>query len=263
MNLDCDTMDRFEHAGLEIAFLDNGRSDAPAVLLIHGFASTAHVNWVAPGWFRTLGEAGYRVVALDNRGHGESSKPHDPDAYHPDLMASDAVALLDHLAIAEAHVMGYSMGARISAFLAHLHPDRVRSVAFGGLGANMVDGVGNWDPIAEALLADDPATITDRRARMFRAFADQTKSDRLALAACIRTSRMLVTPDMLYSMTMPTLVAVGTRDEIAGSPHQLAASLPAAQAIEIPDRDHMLAVGDKVFKSAVLEFYATIEGARL
>jgi pimeloyl-ACP methyl ester carboxylesterase len=87
------------------------------VLLIHGFASTAHVNWVFPGWVKTLDQAGYRVIALDNRGHGESDKPHDPEAYHPETMAADAAGLLDSLNIGSAHVMGYSMGARISAFL--------------------------------------------------------------------------------------------------------------------------------------------------
>jgi pimeloyl-ACP methyl ester carboxylesterase len=85
-------------------------------------------------------------------------------------------------------VIGYSMGARISAFLTLSRPDLVRSVVFGGLGMGMVDGVGDWDPIADALLAPSLDDVTDERGRMFRAFAEQTKSDRLALAACIRTS---------------------------------------------------------------------------
>jgi non-heme chloroperoxidase len=93
---------------------------------------------------------------------------------------------------------------------------------------------------------------------MFRAFAEQTKSDRQALAACIRGSRDLVERSDMAKIEAPTLVAVGTKDDIAGSPQELAALMPDARALDIPGRDHMLAVGDKVFKAAVLDFYAEL-----
>lgn len=259
MHLTAPPFSLFYHDGLQLAYFDAGDPSGPPILLIHGFASTANVNWVHPGWLKTLGDAGYRVIAIDNRGHGQSDKPHDSDAYYPPLMAGDAAALLDHLGIADAHVMGYSMGARISAFLAIAHPERVRSLIFGGLGIGLVDGVGDWDPIAEALLAPDLADVTDPRGRMFRAFADQTRSDRFALAACIQTNRILVTREQLAGVNQPTLIGVGTRDDIAGSPHELAALMPHAQAIDIPNRDHMLAVGDRVFKKAALEFLAPFD----
>eukprot|EP01035_Chromulina_nebulosa_P015038 gene15038-19911_t len=165
-------------------------------------------------------------------------------------MAGDAAALLTHLGVAKAHVMGYSMGARISAFLAIEHPDRVLSLVFGGLGIGMCDGVGDWDPIADALLAPSLNDVTHERGRMFRAFADQTKSDRLALAACIRTSRVLVSRSDIAGIDVPALVGVGTKDDIAGSPHELAALMENATALDIPNRDHMLAVGDRVLKKA-------------
>jgi pimeloyl-ACP methyl ester carboxylesterase len=260
MNLDAPPFSRFSHHGLELAYFDAGDPAGAPVLLIHGFASTANVNWVFPGWLKTLGEAGFRVIALDNRGHGASDKPHDPAAYRVSLMAGDAVALLDHLGIAEAHVFGYSMGARITAFMALLHPHRVRSVVFGGLGIGMVTGVGDWDPIADALLAPSLDAVTHERGRMFRAFADQTRSDRLALAACIRTSRDLLTAEDMARIDMPALIGVGTRDDIAGAPQPLADLMPNARALDIPGRDHMLAVGDRVFKRAVLDFYAEIGG---
>lgn len=259
MNFDTVPMSTFVNDGLDIAYFDAGDPSGPPILLIHGFASTAHVNWVHPGWLKTLGQAGYRVIALDNRGHGQSDKPHDPEAYHPPLMAGDARALLDHLGIETAHVMGYSMGARITAFLMMSDLGRVRSSVFGGLGIGLVDGVGDWDPIADALLAEDPQTIPDERGRMFRTFADQTRSDRVALAACIRTSRTLVTRGELAHLDRPVLIGVGTRDDIAGSAEELAALLPDARALDIPRRDHMLAVGDKVFKAAVLKFLAEME----
>ncbi|MGF7007123.1 pimeloyl-ACP methyl ester carboxylesterase [Aminobacter sp. BE322] len=252
-------VDHFSHEGFDLAFLDQppvaAGSGAP-VLMIHGFASSHFVNWVSPGWFKTLTEAGYRAIAFDHRGHGLSSKSYDEADYTPSKMAGDAVALLDHLGIERAHVMGYSMGARVSAFLALAAPERVATLVFGGLGIGMVDGVGDWDPIADALLAEDPETITHRRGKSFRAFADQTRSDKRALAACIATSRELLSEDDMARITQPTLVAVGTTDDIGGSAAELAALIPNAESFDIEGRDHMLAVGDRTFKKRVLEFYA-------
>ena len=152
--------------------------------------------------------------------------------------------------------MGYSMGARISVFLALAHPDRVRSLVLGGLGIGMTEGVGDWDPIADALLAPSLDDVSHDRGRMFRAFADQTKSDREALAACIRGSRDLVSEADMGRIEAPTLIGVGTKDDIAGSPQKLAELMRNARALDIPGRDHMLAVGDRVFKKAALDFYA-------
>lgn len=251
-------MQFFHHDGFELAFLDrkpaSGAGDP--VLMIHGFASSHYVNWVSPGWFKTLGDAGYRAIALDNRGHGVSSKSYAEADYTPTKMASDAAALLDHLGIDRAHIMGYSMGARVAAFLALSDPHKVATLVLGGLGIGLVDGVGDWDPIADALLADDPSETTHARGRSFRAFADQTRSDRRALAACISTSRQLLGEDDAARIAQPTLVAVGTTDDIAGSPEELAALMPNATAFPIEGRDHMLSVGDRSFKQRVLQFYA-------
>jgi pimeloyl-ACP methyl ester carboxylesterase len=250
---------RFRHSNLDFAYFDVGPRDAAPVLLIHGFASSALVNWVHPGWVQTLLKAGRRVIAIDNRGHGDSAKPHDPAAYHPTLMADDSAALLEHLEISEADVMGYSMGARISSFLALNHPERVRSLVWGGLGYGLVEGVGDWDPIAEALLAPSLDDVTHERGRMFRAFADKTGGDREALAACISSNRVLVTEAEVARILQPVLIAVGTKDDIAGDPHRLASLLPDGRAIDIPGRDHMLAVGDRVFKQAALDFYQDLD----
>jgi pimeloyl-ACP methyl ester carboxylesterase len=245
-------MPLFQHGSVAIAFLDEGEGDP--IVLVHGFASSKEVNWVAPGWFDTLKRAGRRAIALDNRGHGQSSKLYEPADYHTEKMAEDVRALLDHLGLPRADVMGYSMGARITAFLALQHPGRVRSIILGGLGMHLIDGVGLPESIAEALETPSLADVRDPQGRMFRAFADQTKSDRRALAACIRGSRQVLTREQAASIKTPALIAVGTKDPIAGSAEQLAAVMPNARALPIPDRDHMLAVGDKVFRAGALKF---------
>jgi pimeloyl-ACP methyl ester carboxylesterase len=243
-------MPGFAHDGVEIAFLDEGEGEP--IVLVHGFASNKEVNWVAPGWVTELKRAGRRVIALDNRGHGASTKLYDPAAYHSAIMAEDVRALIDHLGLPRADVMGYSMGARNTVFLALANPDHVRSAVLGGVG-----GVGlQPDVIAQALEAPSLAEVTDPTGYAFRAFAEQTRSDLPALAACMRGSRQPLERDALARMAVPVLVAAGTKDSVAGSPEELANLIPGAQVLAIPDRDHMLAVGDRVFKAGVLKFLA-------
>jgi pimeloyl-ACP methyl ester carboxylesterase len=245
-------MQRFHNGDVELAFLDEGEGEP--IVLVHGFASNAAVNWAHPGWVTTLTRAGRRVIAFDNRGHGQSTKLYDPAAYHSATMASDVRALLDHLGIARADVMGYSMGARITAFLALDHPERVRSATFGGLGINLVEGQALPPSVAEAMEAPSLGDVQDPFGRTFRAFAEQTKSDLKALAACIRGSRQILSRQEVGTIRVPVLIAVGTKDFVAGSPQELAALIPGAQALDIPGRDHMLAVGDKAFKQGLLDF---------
>jgi pimeloyl-ACP methyl ester carboxylesterase len=248
-------MPQFTHGEVEIAYLDEGEGEP--IVLVHGFASNKEVNWIYPAWISTLTRAGRRVIALDNRGHGASTKLYDPAAYHSSLMAGDVRALLDHLDIARADVMGYSLGSRITAILAVEHPQRVRAAILGGIGIRLVDGPGlSAQAIAAALEAPTRAGVTDPRGYTFRSFAEQTRSDLRALAACIRGSRQTLARDELAGLTVPLLVAAGSNDDIAGSPVELAALVPGAQALVVPGRDHMLAVGDRVFKTGVVEFLA-------
>jgi pimeloyl-ACP methyl ester carboxylesterase len=110
--------------------------------------------------------------------------------------------------------------------------------------------------VAHALEAASIDEVTNATARTFRAFAEQTKSDLKALAACIRSARAPITPEALAALRCPVLVVVGERDVIGGSATALAALIPGAQGIALADRDHQKAVGDKGFKEAVLGFLA-------
>lgn len=247
----------FQSDGVDIAYVDDGEGEP--ILLIHGFGSNLTVNWRSTGWIDTLVRDGRRVVAFDNRGHGASGKLYDPKLYRPGVMARDAANLMDHLDIARADVMGYSMGARIAAFLALDRPKTVRSAVFGGMGMAMVDGggEGSEERIASALEAPSLEAVADDAYRIYREFAEQTGADRKALAACIRGARESIPPERLAQLKMPVLVAIGTRDAVAGSADGLVRLIPGAKALDIPDREHLQATGDKVFKAGVLEFLAS------
>ncbi|WP_370930913.1 alpha/beta fold hydrolase [Bartonella sp. DGB1] len=250
--MDIENINFFNNNGINIAWKEIGKGEP--ILLIHGFASTAYVNWVATGWVDFLVDAGYRVILMDNRGHGRSEKLHDPKCYYPKVMAQDAINLLEYLNISQAHIMGYSMGARLSATIAVIKPELVKTLIMGGLGIGITKGTGDWQTVAHALLAESLSQVTDLRGRMFRKFAEHNKSDLKALAACVETSKEELTIAELEKIQAATLIVVGEKDEIAGDPFELADIIKNAKAISIPRRDHMLAVGDKIYKQETLEF---------
>ena len=248
-------MPSFHNGAVEIAYLDEGEGEP--ILLVHGFASTKNVNWVYPTWVSELKKNGRRVIAFDNRGHGDSGKLYDAADYEIGIMAADIVALMDHLNIERADVMGYSLGSRMTAELARREPQRLRSAILGGIGIGLIEGGGPGENVAQALEAASLDDVTDPVGRTFRAFADQTRSDRRALAACLRGSRRLMTRQEAAAIRVPVLIAVGSSDEIAGSAQALGKIIPGAEVLDIPNRDHMRAVGDKVYKTGVLDFLSS------
>jgi len=245
-------MKSFTHNGTTIEYLDEGAGDP--VVLVHGFASNKETNWVYPGWIKPLKDAGYRVIALDNRGHGASTKYYETERYHIPEMTKDVIALLDHLNIAKADLVGYSMGARISAYAAAHYPSRVRSAVLGGMGINLTQSVSSGDTVAKALEAASAEDVADPVGLSFRKFAEQTKSDLKALAALSRSHQRIVPREDAARIRVPVLVVVGTKDDIAGSGEELAGLIPGAKFVSLPDRDHMRTVGDAGFKKAVVEF---------
>lgn len=248
-------MPSFLSSGIAIAYEQHG--EGRPILLIHGFASSGAINWVNTGWVEALSGAGWAPITFDNRGHGASRKLYDPSLYFAHDMADDAARLLDHLGIAEPiPVMGYSMGARIAAFLALRHPQRISCAVWGGMGINLINGLEDSEEIIAALTADSLDEVKGATGRQFRIFADHSKADRAALSACMISSREPMAEADIHHIGQPTLVAVGETDDMAGNPHALAALLPRGESFVIPKRNHMLATADPKFKAAALAFLA-------
>jgi pimeloyl-ACP methyl ester carboxylesterase len=243
--------------GVKLAFERLG-SGTP-VVLVHGFGSSRQQNWKSTGWYDSLTEAGFGVLAMDCRGHGQSDKPHDPSFYGHPRMAEDIATVMDAAGIAAAPLVGYSMGGFLILRLAASRPARGVKLALGGVGEYYLRGARIADAdsrnrLAEALLTDDKDSITDPRGRMFRAFADQPGKDRFALAACMKAMSQGLAPDMLAEISKPVLVVCGELDDVAGAPGPLAAAFPDGRSVTIAGRDHMTAVGDRGTRRAVTEF---------
>jgi len=243
--------------GIELAFERQG--EGPAIVLVHGFGSSRVQNWKSTGWYGGLTGAGFSIVAMDCRGHGDSGKPHDEAFYGHDRMAEDVIEVMRACDLSDALILGYSMGGFIGLRLLAAHPRRVRKLAIAGVGETYLqDGItapAARSALADALLTPDKDSLTDPRARMFRAFADQPGKDRLALAACMRAMSPHLPLETLSRLQRPVLIVDGSDDDTAGRPDPLAAAITDARAVTIPGRDHMSAVGDKHTRQAVIDFF--------
>jgi pimeloyl-ACP methyl ester carboxylesterase len=226
------------------------------IVLLHGFTSNRNEGWRRTGWYGAFERRATRVVALDQRGHGESAKLYEPDAYARDKLAADVLALMDHLGLPRADVFGYSMGTRTALAVAMAAPDRVSNLILGGVGGKLLEPspavAGN--PMAEALLAEDPATITQPMLQSFRHFADEQGEDRQALAAFVRAKNPPLDPEALRALPMPVLVVAGQRDEGAGDPEDLARIFPQGHGVTVIGCDHFSAIPHALTKAAVFDF---------
>jgi pimeloyl-ACP methyl ester carboxylesterase len=237
----------------EIWFDDQDEGGA-AVVLLHGFAADTNINYIRPGIFDALLDAGHRVVVMDFRGHGLSAKPHDPAAYADGALARDVQALLDHLDLDPVAVVGYSMGASIALHLG-ARDERVTRVVALGVGAASLDRrATDRPPMGDALLAEDPATITDPLGAQFRRLADSIRADRVALAACMSAPHAQA-EHHLDELTVPVLVIAGVDDELAGDPTAIAERVVDGRALTVPG-DHFDANAQPALQRAVLDFLA-------
>jgi pimeloyl-ACP methyl ester carboxylesterase len=250
-----DTMSSFDSGGVEINYIVEG--DGPPVVLVHGFASSLQGNWRATGVIPALVAAGRKAVALDCRGHGRSGKPHDPEAYGGTKMPDDVIALMDHLGIGRADLIGYSMGGFIAASLMVRRPERFSTVILSGVGdARMLGNAGREraTAIAEAMEAPDKTAVKNASARAFREFAELSGNDLRALAAMQRSaSRSWFDPAKLSEVALPVMVLVGAEDTLVGPPDRLAAAIPNATLVRVPG-DHLTAPAMPQFRGAIVNF---------
>jgi pimeloyl-ACP methyl ester carboxylesterase len=268
---DAGTGQSFDSNGVKIHYTVEGKGEP--VLLIHGFAANANMNWRAPGVVKGLADK-YQVITLDNRGHGQSDKPHDPAKYGEE-MVEDAVRLLDHLGIKKVHVVGYSMGGMITAKLLTTHPDRLLSATLGGHGglkegddvsrlqvlAESLDAGKGFGPLLVALTpagkpAPTPQQIEETNKRLMAMGADQK-----ALAAVVRGWKGLVVSDAkLKANKVPTLVLIGELDPLKKGVDALEGRLANAHIVVIEGTDHMTAFTNEKFVKELKSFLAANSG---
>lgn len=241
--------------GHRIATYSWGEEAGPVVIAVHGFASNARDNWVSTGWVRDLLRAGYRVLALDQRGHGASDKPHDPRDYSVSALAADVETVLDTYLVDEARYVGYSLGARVGWEVAQEFAPRIRRVVLGGVPDGVPLGRLNLDQ-ARAYV-DDGAPVTDPVTQNYIALTERVGGNDLrallAIAGGMRAAGT-VDPDPRHAPPQPVLLATGSQDAIIEGSRALAAVCPQGRFLEIPDRHHFNAPGSRVFREAAIAF---------
>jgi pimeloyl-ACP methyl ester carboxylesterase len=239
--------------GVPIATYDFGDPDAPAVVAVHGFASGALLNWHASGWTRDLTRAGYRVVAIDQRGHGASGKPHRPDAYSMEALVDDVTTVIDTYLFDDVAYLGYSLGARVGWHTADRIPDRISRAVLGG--------IPDADPMrrvrvdqARAFI-DSGTPVEDRVTNGYLTMAAGVDGNDLeALVAMVEGMRDSIEPTPRNAPAQPILLAAGSEDGILESSKRLAAAAPNASFVEIPGRNHFNAPTSRVFREAAIAF---------
>jgi pimeloyl-ACP methyl ester carboxylesterase len=249
-------MPYFDSGGVRINYVDQG-GGGPPVVLIHSMASNLQHSWVATGWMDQL-RSSHRVVAMDCRGHGLSSKSEDPEFYTADMMADDVVRLLDQLAINRVLVAGYSMGACVALNMGVRYGERVRAMVVGGVSSRAYKEPPREElqRLVAILRTDDISAFTDKAALFMRSFCLKNGNDPKALAAFSLHRRPDVEQSQLASIRAPVLIAAGTRDAVVQGVDELAASIPAARVITLKGRTHLDALADPIFKRTAIEFFA-------
>ncbi|KQX05541.1 MULTISPECIES: alpha/beta fold hydrolase [unclassified Leifsonia] len=242
--------------GLRIATYQWGDDDAPTVLCVHGFASSCRDNWVSTGWVRDLTRAGFRVVGVDQRGHGASDKPHEASAYGMDALVDDLVTVLDTYLLDTVLYAGYSLGARVGWQLAVQVPEHVERAVLGGI----PDG----RPLARLQIdqarayVESGIPVEDKVTQNYVTLTERVAGNDLrALIALAEGMRLGdADPDPTHPPTQEILFATGSEDAILERSKLLADATPHGSFVELPDRHHFNAPGSRVFRQAAVEFFS-------
>ncbi|MFN2100433.1 alpha/beta fold hydrolase [Altererythrobacter sp. MF3-039] len=235
--------------GIELAVHRMG--EGKPVVLLHGLFSSAEMNWIRFGHAQELVDAGFEAIMPDLRAHGESAKPHDPEAYPPDVLSRDAKAVIDTLELTEFDLVGFSLGARTAA-RAVINGLTPRKLALAGMG---LEGLAGWGRRSEFFVdAIDRFAVVRHGDPAFYAvsFMKTMKVDRVAARLLLHAVED-TDPAELAAITMPTMVLCGDKDRDNGSPQALVEALPDAQLVEIPGT-HMSSVAEPDMGDALVEF---------
>ncbi len=251
-------MPYIENEGVNIYYEIEG--SGPDLVLIHGFGSNMENNWKSSNWVKNLKDS-YRVILIDNRGHGKSDKPKNAKDYGI-KMVEDVIKLMDHLSIEKANIFGYSMGSRITLNLVLRYPDRIICAILGGFGLLGTDMTSRYKPIVDALLAESLDQIKNPIAMGVRKFAESSGGDLEALAAVM--TNYIENPEIMFTAKMskkllrkikvPVLTVVGSDDVLIENKTLLADTIPNACHIQIQGRDHLSTVSDPKFQMFVKAF---------
>jgi pimeloyl-ACP methyl ester carboxylesterase len=216
------------------------------VALVHGFATTGRRTWGETGWLDLLADTGRPVVCVDLLGHGDSERPHDPEAY--DALEAHALAQLPDEPV---DAVGFSLGAKVLLTLASETPERFNRLVVAGVGANLFRH-DDSTAVADAIAGEgDPSNPV---AHHFRQLAQADGGDVEALAACLRRPNPpALTDEGLAAVTMPVLVVLGDAD-FAGPAEPLLERLPDARLVTLPGVDHFATPRAFGFLDAALEF---------
>ncbi len=241
--------------GHRVATYSWGGDDLPTVMMVHGFASSTRDNWVNTGWVRDLQRAGYRVLALDQRGHGASDKPHEPADYTLRQLAGDVEAVLDTYLVSEASYVGYSLGARVGWEVLQDIAPRIPRAVLGGVPDGIPLARLDLDQVRD--LADHGTPVTDPVTQNYITLTERVAGNDLrallAIAGGLRASKQ-ADPDPTHAPAQPVLFATGSEDAIIEGSKALAAACPQGRFLEIPGRHHFNAPGSRVFRDAAIAF---------
>lgn len=240
--------------GYKIATYCWGDDDAPVVFAVHGFASSCKDTWVDTGWIGSLLDAGFRVLGVDQRGHGKSEKPTQPRDYTMPLLVDDIETVLDTYMVDEAVYLGYSLGARVGWQVCCDLADRIDRAVLGGI----PDGrpLGRLDLTQARAYIEHGTPVTDQATQNYVKLAERVPENSLealvALAGGMRFGDEEINLEHIPSQ--PILVATGSLDAVLEDSRALASELPQGTFLEIEKRHHFNTPGARQFREAGIDF---------
>jgi len=239
--------------GVGVATYEWGDPDAPTVVAVHGFASSAVANWHVTGWTRELTRAGLHVIAFDQRGHGASDKPHEAADYSMGLLVGDLLDVIDTYLLDEFVLLGYSLGARVGWHAALELPERLTRAVLGGIPDG--DPLTRFEVEEARRFVREGARSGDRLTMTYLDMAaGMPGNDLHALVSLVEGMRGGTQPDPQYPPSQPLLFATGSEDPILDASRRLAAAAPFGEFVEIPRRNHFNAPTSNVFRQSGTAF---------